>query len=184
MRSFAIAVSLAALAVPMAAQPSRGRPPRPASPNADVAEAAVKQAAMQLGELKRVAEKDVNVLMHLRTADDALVDPMQPTNAVQKAYEEVDAAKGLGPDFLVMQGVVKTERALEDARRSPMSADLGRVRATLRDEALGPAARVAVRNAIRLEDEMLAWLRVQQLIADHLRQISEISNQSLRAAER
>jgi len=83
-----------------------------------------------------------------------------------------------------MQGVVKSERALEDARRSPMTADFGRLRAILRDEAVGSASRVAVRDALRLEDETLAWLRVQQLIAEHLRSISEISNQSLRAAER
>jgi len=151
---------------------------------AEMAEGAVKQAMQQLGDVKKTCERDIGVLTHLRAADDVLTDPMQPENAVQKAFEEVGAAKALVPDFLVMQGVVHAERVLEDARRSPMTADFGRVRALLRDEAVGPASRVAVRDALRLEDEAMAWLRVQQLIAEHLRSISEISNQSLRAAER
>jgi len=151
---------------------------------ADTAEAAVKQAMQQLVEIKKICERDVGVLAHLRAADDALADPMQPDNAVQKAYEEVGAAKALVPEFFVMQGVIRSQRALEDARRSPMTADFPRLRATVRDEAVGPASRVAVRDAIRLEDEALAWLKVQQLIADHLRSISEISSQSLRAVER
>jgi hypothetical protein len=183
MRRFAIALSLAALAGSIAAQPTRVRGPRP-SQTADIAEGAVKQAMQQLGEIKKICERDIGVLTHLRAADDALADTMQPTNAVQKAYEEVGAAKALSPEFFVMQGVIKAERVLEDARRSPMTADFGRARSILREEAVGPASRVAVRDALRLEDEMLSWLRVQQLIADHLRQISEISNQSLRATER
>ncbi|MDQ6800966.1 MAG: hypothetical protein M3041_09035 [Acidobacteriota bacterium] len=185
MRRFAIALSLAGLAGSIAAQtPPRGtRGPRP-SQTADIAEGAVKQAMQQLGETKKICERDIGVLAHLRAADDALADTMQPTNAIQKAYEEVGAAKALSPEFFVMQGVVKSERVLEEARRSPMTADFGRLRSVLRDEALGPASRVAVRDALRLEDEALGWLRVQQLIADHLRSIAEISNQSLRAAER
>ena len=184
MRRFTIALSIAALATSIGAQvPPRARGPRP-SMTADLAEGAVKQAMQQLSDVKKICERDIGVLTHLRAADDALADPMQPTNALQKAFEEVGAAKTLVPDFLVMQGVIKSERALEDARRSPMTADFGRLRATLRDEAVGPASRVAVRDALRLEDEALSWLRVQQLIADHLRSISEISNQSLRAAER
>jgi hypothetical protein len=185
MRRFAIALSIATLAGPIAAQapPPRVRGPRP-SMTADVAEGAVKQAMQLLGEIKKICERDIGVLTHLRAADDALADPMQPTNAVQKAYEEVGAAKSLGPEFFVMQGVVKSEHALEDARRSPMTADFGHLRSILRDEAVGPASRVAVRDALRLEDEALSWLRVQQLIADHLRSIAEISNQSLRASER
>jgi hypothetical protein len=184
MRRFAIALLMAALAGSTAAQTSpRPMRPRP-SPSADIAEGAVKQAMQQLGDIKKICERDIGILTHLRAADDALTDPMQPANAVQKAYEEVGAAKVLVPDFLVMQGVIRAERVLEDARRSPMTTDFGRARSVLRDEAVGPASRVAVRDALRLEDETLAWLRVQQLIADHLRAISEISNQSLRAAER
>lgn len=184
MRHFAIALSIAALAAPMAAQtPPRARGPRP-SQTADIAEGAVKQAMQQLGDIKKICERNIGVLTHLRAADDGLTDPMQPANAVQKAYEEVGAAKALVPDFFVMQGVIRAERVLEDARRSPMTTDFGRARSLLREEAVGPASRVAVRDALRLEDETLAWLRVQQLIADHLRSISEISNQSLRATER
>jgi len=155
--------------------------------SADAAEIAVKQAAEQLTIIKKICERDVDVLRHLRTADDALTDPMQPTNAVQKAYEEVDAAKSLAqspvPEFLVLQGVIRAEREVEGARRSPMTADFGHLRSVLRAEALGPASRVAVRDALRLQDEALAWLKVQQLIADHLRAIAEISNQTLRASE-
>ena len=185
MRRFAIALLMAAVAGSIAAQPSpRGpRGPRP-SQSADLAEGAVKMAMQQLVDSKKISERDIAVLTHLRAADDALADPMQPTNALQKAYEEVGAAKSLSPEFFVMQGVIKSERVLEDARRSPMTADFGHARSVLRDDAIGPASRVVVRNALRLEDETLAWLRVQQLIADHLRSLSEISNQSLRAAER
>jgi uncharacterized membrane-anchored protein len=186
MHCFAIALSIAALAVPIAAQtpPPRVVRAERSSQTSGVAEIAVKQASEQLVAIKKICERDIAVLAHLRAADDALADAMQPANAVQKAYEEVGAAKGLGPEFFVMQGVMRTERALEDARRSPMTADFGRLRSTLRDEAVGPASRVAVRDALRLEDEALAWLKVQQLIADHLRALSEISSQSLRAAER
>ena len=45
--------------------------------------------------------------------------------SVQKAHEEVEKAKLLSPEFNVMQGVIKTERELEGARRSPMTADFG-----------------------------------------------------------
>src|SRR5260370_3392788 len=183
MRRSAIAISIATLAFPILAQTQPRRVSRQAM-SADAAENAVKQAAEQLVGSRKICERDIAVLAHLRAADDTLADAMQPANALQKAYEEVGAAKGLGPEFFVMQGVMRTERALEDARRSPMTADFGRLRSTLRDEAVGPASRVAVRDALRLEDEALAWLKVQQLIADHLRALSEISSQSLRAAER
>jgi hypothetical protein len=186
MRRFAIALSIATLAgIPIAAQapPRVVRAPR-SSMTADMAEVAVKQAMEQLVALKKTCERDIGVLTHLRAADDGLADPMQPAIVLQKAYDEVDAAKTMGPEFFVMQGVVKSERVLEDALRSPMTADFGHLRSVLRDDALGPASRVAVRDALRLEDEALGWLKVQQLIADHLRSIAEISSQSLRAAER
>jgi hypothetical protein len=98
MRRFAIALSMATLAYPIMAQtPPRARVFR-SSMAADNAETAVKQAAEQLVAVKKICERDVGVLAHLRAADDALADPMQPANAVQKAYEEVGAAKALGPD--------------------------------------------------------------------------------------
>jgi hypothetical protein len=184
MRRFVIGLSIATFAIPIVAQMTpRARVSR-TTMSADGAESAVKQAAEQLVVSRKICERDIAVLTHLRAADDALADAIQPSNAVQKAYEEVVAAHRLGPEFFVMQGVIRAERALEDARRSPMTADFGRLRSILRDEAVGPASRVAVRDALRLEDEALAWLKVQQLIADHLRAISEISNQSLRAVER
>lgn len=182
MRRIAVTLFTAVLCTPLFAQPSpRGRVMR--STSADGAEMAIKQAVEQLGGVKKVMERDIEVLRHLRGADEALANAMQPNNAIQKAYEEVAAAKLLGPDFYVAQGVIRAERELESARRSPMSADLGRLRSVLRGEAVGPASRVVVRNATRLHEENVAWLRVQLLIADHLRQVSEITSASLRAAE-
>ena len=154
---------------------------RPAGPYANAAEMAIKQAAEAVGQQKKIVDRDLEVLSHLKAADAALTDPMQPENAVQKAYEEVDKAKSLGPDFSVAQGVIKMERELEAARRSPMSADFGRLRAHLSEWALGPAARVVTRNALRLQEETLAWLRVQELISAHVRMMTEISGESLRA---
>lgn len=185
MRSLVIGLSLTILSLPLAAQvpPPRGRIMRPSSMLADTAESAVKQAAEQLVTLKKICDRDMEVLAHLRTADKALVDPMQPENAVQKAWEEVQAAIRLEPEFYVRQGVIRAKNEIEGARRSPASADFGHLRAVLRDQALGPASRVVVRNALRLEDEAVAWIKVQQLISDHLRVISEISSDSLRASE-
>jgi hypothetical protein len=146
-------------------------------------EIAIKQAAERLADEKKGYERDVAVLRHLRLADAALADAMQPSNALQKAFEEVDAARGLDPDFLVVQGVIRMHDELDAARRSPQAADFGRLRSLLRSEALNPAARVTVRNALHLQEETLAWLKVQQLITDHLRALSEISGNSLRASE-
>lgn len=174
---------LIAISLPLTGQVAqRVRPARP-SMTADAAEAAVKQAIEQLGAIRKLCERDIAVLQHLRAADAALADPMQPLNAMQKAYEEVEAAKGLGPEFYVMQGVIRADREIDGARQSPATADFGRLRSILRNEAIGPASRVAVRDAVTLQDESLAWLRVQQLIADHLRTISEISSGVLRASE-
>src|SRR6266403_753307 len=108
MRRFPIALSIAILVSPIVAQTlPRARMPRPTM-TAETAESAVKQAAEQLVGVKKICERDIGVLAHLRAADDALADAMQPTNAVQKAFEEVGAAKGLGPEFFVMQGVIRT----------------------------------------------------------------------------
>lgn len=186
MRRFGIALSMATVALPLLAQgpPPRGRMVRPSmTADAAEAEAAVKQASERLVMAKKACDRDVDVLAHLRAADKALTDPMQPENAVQKAYEEVEAAKMAQPPFVVMQGVIRAERELEGARRSPVSTDFAHLRSVLRDEALGPASRVTVRDAAGLQDEARAWLRVQQLIGDHLRMLTEISSESLRASE-
>lgn len=169
------------LAAPLLAQ----APPqtRRASARADMAQLQVRQASEQLAAEKKVYEADVQVLQHLRAADVGLTDPMQPNNALQKAYESVGKAKPLATDQLVLQGIIQMERELEAARRSAATADFPRLRSLLRDHALGPASRVAVRNALRLEEEMQAWIRLQQMIADHLRNISSITSDSLRASE-
>lgn len=146
------------------------------------AEMAVKSALEQLAVDKKLFERDIQVLVHLHQADDALSDTMQPANAIQKAYDHVGKAKSLEPEFLVMQGVIKIHQELESARRSAGMADFGRLRTILR-EAEGPAARVAARNALMLEEEILAWMKVQELISQHVRSVSEIVGESLRAAQ-
>lgn len=183
MRRLLVAVSLVTLAFPLFAQPSpRGRGSRTPA-RFEGLEIAIRIAGEQLANEKTMIERDAAVLRHLRLAGAALADSMQPANALQKAYEEVDAAKGLGPDFTVMQGVTTLHRALEEARRSPGAADFDRLRALLRTEAIAPASRVVVRNALRLQEETTAWLRTQTMLADHLRALSELSSESLRAAE-
>ncbi len=147
------------------------------------AEMSIKQASEQLAAAKDAVEKNIAVLVHLRTADAALADAMQPENAIQKAFEEVEEAKRICPDFFVEQAIIKMSRELEAARRSPMSADFGRLRSLLHDNALVPASSVVVRDASRLEEETLAWLRVQELISAHVRSLSELASQGLKAAE-
>lgn len=156
----------------------------PGTARAANAEAIVKQAAEQLGNEKKGFDRDLETLRHLRTADAALIDAMQPAVSLQKAYEEVDAASGLSTDFRVQDGIIRMRQALEEARRSPAAADFGRLRVRLLDDALAPASRVAIRNATKLEEEVLAWLKVQQAIADHLRVLADITSESLIAAER
>lgn len=155
-----------------------------ASQRVQSAEVAVKQAMEDLAEAKKVAERDLKVFAHLRAADDALADTMQPANAIGKAFEQVSEAERLVPDFLVQQGVLRIRQELESAQRSPGTADFGHLRAVLRGDAMGPAARVVVRNAMSLQQDALSWIKVQQLIADHLRELSEITGESLRAVER
>jgi hypothetical protein len=144
------------------------------------AESAIKQAMDALGEERKIYERDVAVLREIRQADDALTDPMQPLNAIQKAYDHIDKAKTFMPELVVMNGLVKVHGALTDARRSPLSADFGRLRASLKSDAEGPAQRVAMRNALRLQDETLMWIKVQELISMHLRSLSEITGESLK----
>jgi hypothetical protein len=153
---------------------------RPSGPAVNNAEMAIKQAMDASGMQRKAIERDLEVLAHLRAADTALIDPMQPANAIQKAYEEVDKAKSLPPDYYVLQGVIKAQRELENARLSPMGADFGRLRAILREHALGPAERVVARNALRLQEETLAWLKVQEMISAHVRTLAEITGESLR----
>lgn len=179
---FVAALLLALVATQSIAQTPVRRPVR-SNRTADAAEAAVKQAVDQLASDKKVVDRDLEVLRHVRAADNALADTMQPSNAIQKAFEEVDAARRLGPEFTVAQGLIRASQRLDEARKSPGMADFSKLRETLRTEALGPASRAAVRNALRLHEETIAWLRVQQLISDHLRNLSEITGESLRATE-
>jgi hypothetical protein len=136
----------------------------------------------QLAAEKKTYDRDLEMLRHLRLADEALTDPMQPNNAIQKAYEEVGRAKSLVPELFVLQGVTRVEKEVETARLSPATTDFGRLRGILRTEVIGPASRLVARDGARLQEETLSWIRVQELISAHLRQLAEISAESLRAA--
>lgn len=164
-----------------AQQPRRRMPPP--TGNAQSAEMAVKDAMARLIEEKKAIERDLKVLGHIRTADSALVDAMQPTIAVQKAFEEIAEAERLNGDFLLEQGLIRVRQALEEARRSPASANFEQLRSRIRDHALGPSSRVVVRNALRLQEETLAWMRVQELMAMHLKTLADITGDSLRASD-
>lgn len=187
MRTLVVVVLLSTFSLPLVAQPSPSRrvPERqlPPSMPASTAESAIKQAMQQLAAVRAKYDRDLDVLRHIHAADEALIDPMQPNNAIQKAFEEISAAKALNPEFLVMQGVLAAERELEAARLSPATTDFGRLRGIIRTEAAGPAVRLVARNGAVLQEETLAWLRVQELIASHLRTVAEISAESLRAAQ-
>src|SRR4029079_17386898 len=185
MRRLLVVLALVSVAAFSQTPPGRRPPgPRPYFPGAESAESMVKQSMERLANERKSYERDAAVLGHLRTADDALVDNMQPSNAIQKAYEEVIEAKRLGPDFTVLQGAIAAERELEGARRSPISADFGHLRTVVRNEALGPATRVVIRNAQRLQEETVAWMKVQELIATHVRTLSDIASQSLQASQK
>ena len=162
------------------AQPRR-RPP--AIGHAVSAESAVKEAIEQLGEEKKAIERDLAVLGHIRGSDRALGDTMQPSVAVQKAFEEISEAERLNADFFVRQGLIRARQALEDARRSPGAADFERLRGVIRTEALGPSSRLVVRNALRLQEETIAWIRVQEAINLHLKTLADITGESLRASD-
>jgi hypothetical protein len=182
MRNLAVLVLLLSMAGDSIAQPAATRR-RSGSRHSDAAASALKQAAEELGDYRKAVERDLEVLRHLRAADAALADAMQPAVAVQEAFEHVAKAESLGPPFVVMQGIIRARQSLDEARRSPTSADFGRLRAALRDLALAPASRVAVSNALRLEEETLGWLEVQELATAHLRQLSDLAGQSLRATQ-
>ncbi|HUP58810.1 MAG TPA: hypothetical protein VNA69_00170 [Thermoanaerobaculia bacterium] len=175
-----LSVALAVfIAVPALAQ----NPPSRVRSSAGMAEAAIRQASQQLASQKKSIERNLEVLTHLRAADAALADPMQPAAAIQKAFEHVEKAKALATEHVVVAGAIRLHRELESARRSPGTADFGRLRALLRDEALDPASRVAVQAALRLEEEILAWIKIQELVSAHLRALSEIAGDSLRATQ-
>ena len=189
MRRLPLFVLITVLPLVVAAQPQpRPRVPRTpsqfiTSSQVNMAETAIKSAMDQLSNDRKAFDRDLDVLRFLRTADDALTDPMQPNNAIQKAIDAVQKAKSLGPEpFNVLPGVLKAEKDLEGARLSPMGTDFGRLRATLRSDAIAPAARLVARNGVKLQEETAAWIRIQEMISSHLRQLSDITGDSLRAA--
>jgi hypothetical protein len=160
------------------------RPPRmPITDGPLSADAALKQSVERLGIEKKDMDRDLQVLARIRAADRALTDPMQPSIAVEKAFEEISEAERLNADFYVQQGVIRIRQEMEAARRSPTSADFGHLRGLIREHALGPASRVVVRNATRLQEETLGWIAVQEKIATHLKMLAEITGESLRAAD-
>ena len=178
---FALIVLFAA--VPLIAQaPPRGL----RDARVEALEVRVRQMGEEFATVRKGYERDVRVLRHLRAADAALVDSMQPASAIQKAFEEVSAAESVAPppEFFLQQGLMRARQQIEAARRSPGSADFGRLRAVLREEALGPASRVTVRNAMRMQEEMEAWLRLQRVIGDHLAALSDLAGESLRESQK
>jgi predicted naringenin-chalcone synthase len=161
------------------------RPPRRALPSQSVqqAEMAVKGAMERFGNERKAIEVMLQVHAHIRSADRALVDPMQPAIAVQKAFEEMSEAERKNTDFLLEQGLIESRQQLDAARRSPSSADFGRLRGILREEAIGPSSRAVVRAATSLQQETMAWIALQELIAAHMKALAEVTGEGLRAAQ-
>lgn len=147
------------------------------------AESLIRSAAQNLAAAKAAHDRDMKILRHLRSAEESLTDSMQRHATIQKAWEHVSAAEDLVTDFTVKQGVIRTRQELDVARRSPASADFERLRSTLRSEAVGPAVRLIVRRASELQEDLLAWIKIQELIASHLRQLSEITYEGLRESQ-
>ena len=181
MRTTALPLTLAFVCLPVFAQTRRPAPP--INTITYNAEAAIKQAMENLGNEKKIYERDLEALQRVRNADAALTDPMQPNNAIQKAIDELAAADPLVSDLFVKNGIIKARQQVEEARRSPASADFGRLRASLRTDALGPTIRLVARNGARLQEETLAWIRIQELISMHLKALAEMTSASLRAAQ-
>ncbi len=174
------------LSIPMLAQstpPRRIIPRASRGQEAEAAESYIKQAAEQLLPIKKRFDRDLAILHHINNVDEALSDESQPYNAIQKACDEIDEAKRLEPDFLVKQGVVASQQALDQARRGPGSADFSRLRTLVRTEAAAPALRAVARNGALLQEELLAWIKVQELISAHLRSLAEISAESVRVTQ-
>lgn len=184
MRRICVCLAVAAVALPLLAQtPSKPRPPyvQPLV-RAEAIEGAIKQASTQLEQFRKVFENDIEILAHIRASDAALADAMQPMTSVETAWKEMNEANRLNPPFEVGQGVAKSLQLLDDARRSPTSADFGHIRSVIREWALGPASRRVVANAQRLEDSMTEWIKIQQMIGDHVRLMNDIAGRSLRAS--
>ncbi|HEX2833723.1 MAG TPA: hypothetical protein VHW00_11990 [Thermoanaerobaculia bacterium] len=178
MRATAITL-LILTSVCLSAQP-RDRRATFHNPQAASVETQVKQATLWLGDQKKEIDRDLHVLSELRTADDALTDPMQPSVALQKALDHISKAETFVSDFPTRQGIVRIRQQLEAANRSPASADFGRLRTTLQGEAIRPAARVVAQLGAKLTEDSLAWLTAQELIAGHLRQLTETAAECLR----
>jgi hypothetical protein len=149
---------------------------------AQQAEMAVKGAMERLANDRKAIELALKVLGHIRAADRALIDPMQPTIAVQKSFEEISEAERLNVNPYLAVGIIRTRQAIDNARKSPATADFGQLRSVLREYALGPVQRDVVRVASALHDETVQWLAVQELIGAHLKSLADITAQSLRAA--
>ncbi|HET8772450.1 MAG TPA: hypothetical protein VFP80_01615 [Thermoanaerobaculia bacterium] len=181
MRRLLVVLAVTLVSTTLLAQRRPGR--MPISDGAPAAEGAVKQSMGRVVAEKKAMDRDLQILTHIRAGDRALTDPMQPTVALEKAHEEISEAGRLNVDFFVGQGLSRVRRGLEDARRSPATADFGRLRSLVQEQALGPSSRLVVRNATRLQEEMLAWIQVQELIALHLKNLAEITGESLRASD-
>ncbi|HEX6087369.1 MAG TPA: hypothetical protein VF266_22750 [Thermoanaerobaculia bacterium] len=184
MRRLLAFLTIAVVCGASAGQQQRVTPRRPGGlmgPSA--AESAVRQAAERLGNERKGIEVLLRVLQHIRNADRALVDPMQPAIAVQKSFEELSEAERLMADPVLRTGLIRARQALVAARNSPGTADFGRLRATVRDEALGPVSRAVIRSATALHEETLAWISVQEQIATHMKTLADITGESLRAAQ-
>jgi hypothetical protein len=146
-------------------------------------ETAVRGATERLGQQLKFYAQDTQVLRLLREADDVLSDTMQPSASIQAALDRVQKAEGLASDVFLKNGLVEARNQLEAARRSPGSADFGRLRTMLLEDCIRPALRICLRNATRLQNETQAWLEVQDLIGAQLQLLSEAAYQSLSATQ-
>ncbi len=165
------------------AQPAPVRRVASQSANAMNAEAAVREAARMFGEQKKSIDRDLQTLASLRAASVALTDPMQPSVSLEKALDATSKAESLTTSFVVKQGIIRARQAMENANRSPGSADFERLRAILQSEAIAPATRVATAHGLQLHEQMTEWLAVQELINAHLRQVADTTAEALRAAQ-
>lgn len=181
MRTLMAFLAIACVCVAAEGQRPPRRPAGMMGPGA--AESAVRQAAERLGNDRKGIEIMLRVLQHIRNSDRALIDPMQPAIAVQKSFEQLNEAERLMGDPVLRTGLIRARQALEAARNSPGTADFGRLRATVREEALGPVSRAVIRSATGLHEESLAWIAVQEQIATHLKTLAEITGEGLRAAQ-
>jgi hypothetical protein len=176
-------LTMTLLCTALEAQRPPRRPMTQSTQGAQSAEMAIKQAAERLADTRKAVERQLQVLAHVRGSDRALADAMQPSVAVQEAFEHIAKAESLNLDPVVRQGLIRARQAVDAARKSPGTADFGQLRGIIREEALGPASRAAMRTATMLQDETMAWMTVQELIAIHLKTLSEITGDALRASQ-